>query len=203
MFFHQILWRENTNQFNYINWNSGAGRVDPVNFWSTVIPIFSAIPNDVYMFAGDLGAIWSTDVTFDRFNNIKLIASRMGDQNGENIIVVNVDSNKSVNYDLICLSDTNLSCLGELTNYLTVDSLITNININSTIYPNPASEYFTVSTHQKSTLKLFDIKGLLILDLEYNSFSNQKINISNLDKGIYIAQLTSEKGRETRKIILQ
>tara|TARA_B110000879_G_scaffold47620_1_gene67089 strand:- start:369 stop:755 length:387 start_codon:yes stop_codon:yes gene_type:complete len=128
----------------------------------------------------------------------------MGDQNGENIIVVNVDSNKSVNYDLICLSDTNLSCLGELTDYLTVDSLILeNRNINSTIYPNPASEYFTVSTHQKSTLKLFDIKGLLILDLEYNSFSNQKINISNLDKGIYIAQLSSEKGRETRKIILQ
>lgn len=128
----------------------------------------------------------------------------MGDQNGENIIVVNVDSNKSVNYDLICLSDTNLSCLGELTDYLTVDSLILeNRNINSTIYPNPASEYFTVSTHQKSTLKLFDIKGLLILDLEYNSFSNQKINISNLDKGIYIVQLSSEKGRETRKLILQ
>ena len=61
------------------------------------------------MFAGDLGATWSSDVTFDRFNNIKLIASGMGDQNGENIIVVNVDSNKSVNYDLICLSDTNLS----------------------------------------------------------------------------------------------
>ena len=209
VFFHQILWRENTNQFNYINWNSAVGRINPVNFWSTVIPIFDAIPNDVYMFAGDLGATWSTDVTFDRFNNIKLIASGMGDQNGENIIVVNVDSNKSVNYDLICLSDTNLSCLGELTDYLTVDSLITNIgllenrNINSTIYPNPASEYFTVSTHQKSTLKLFDIKGLLILDLEYNSFSNQKINISNLDKGIYIAQLSSEKGRETRKIILQ
>ena len=155
------------------------------------------------MFAGDLGATWSTVVTFDRINNIKLIASGMGDQNGENIIVVNVDSNKSVNYDLICLSDTNLSCLGELTDYLNVDSLITNININSTIYPNPASEYFTVSTQQKSTLKLFDIKGLLILDLEYNSFSNQKINISNLDKGIYIAQLTSEKGRETMKIILQ
>lgn len=155
------------------------------------------------MFAGDLGATWSTGVTFDRFNNIKLIASGMGDQNGENIIVVNVDSNKSVNYDLIYLSDTNLSCLGELTDYLNVDSLITNININSTIYPNPASEYFTVSTHQKSTLKLFDFKGLLILDLEYNSFSNQKINISNLDKGIYIAQLTSEKGRETMKIILQ
>lgn len=209
VFFHQILWIENNNQFNYITWNSSAGRVNPVNFWSTVIPIFDSIPNDVYMFAGDLGASWSTDVSFDQFNNIKLIASGMGDQNGENIIVVNVDSNKSVNYDLICLSDTNLSCLGELTDYLTVDSvnptgeLLNNSNIISTIYPNPATEYFTVSTNQKSNLQLFDMKGVLALDLECNSFSDQKINVSNLHKGIYIAQFSSEKGIKTQKIILQ
>jgi hypothetical protein len=209
VFFHQILWRENTNQFNYISWNSGSGRINPVNFWSTVIPIFDSIPNDVHMFAGDLGASWSTDVTFDRYNNIKLIASGMGDQNGENIIVVNVDSNKSVNYDLICLSDTNISCLGELTDYLTVDS-VTSINelslsnnIISTIYPNPANQYFIVSTNQKRNLKLFDMKGVLVLEVVCNGLSDQKINASNLHKGIYISQLSSEKGIKIQKIILQ
>jgi len=199
VFFHQILWRENTNQFNYINWNSDAGRVNPVNFWSNVIPIFNSIPNDVHMFAGDLGASWSSDVTFDRYNNIKLISSGMGDPNGENIIVVNVDSSKSVNYDLICLSDTNLSCLGELTDYLSVGG----DNIISTIYPNPANQFFTISTNQNSNLKLFDIKGALVLEVVCNALSNQKINISNFNKGIYISKLSSEKGMKIQKIIIQ
>ena len=200
VFFHQVLWRESTNPFNYIAWNSDAGRVSPVNFWSTIAPIFNTIPNDVFMFAGDLGASWSTNVTYDRYNNIRLMASGMGDQDGENFIVVNVNSDKSVDYDLICLSDSNVSCLGELTSYLMVDSVP---SFSCTTFPNPANQYFTISANQKGTLQLFDIKGKLVLEVPCNGLPDQKINISDLNKGVYIARANSDKGLITQKIVIE
>lgn len=207
VFFHQILWRENDNEFNYIFWNSAAGRVSPVNFWPAVVPIFESIANDVFMFAGDYGASWSTTVSFDHYNNITLIGSGMGDLEADNIVVVNVDSDKSVTYDLICLSDPDPFCLGELTDFLTVD-ITTSTNeeeqaVSRFIYPNPANRFFKVAADQEGILQLFDAEGRLVLEMTDDEFSKGQINVSQLQKGIYTAQLLGKTGVNTQKLVIQ
>jgi hypothetical protein len=208
VFFHQILWKEADNQFNYICWNSIAGRGDTVNFWTEVEPIFRNLPNEVIMFAGDLGASWSTDVSYDHYDNIILISSGMGDENGENFIVVNVDSSKSVHYDLICLSDTNINCLGMLTDHIVVSEIldiepITIDSDNTFIYPNPASLYITVSQESSSNtlIQLFNIQGVLIIEEKFNGKLNHSINISHIPKGIYLVKIFNDLNQSTIKLI--
>ncbi|WP_340113440.1 metallophosphoesterase family protein [Maribellus mangrovi] len=118
VFFHQLLWRENDNIYKEIKPNSFEGRSDTINFWSEIEPLFNELENQVYMFAGDIGgAAWSSDFMYDRFDNISLIASGMGEGPGDNFVITNVHSDKSVTYDLICLSDSTLNCFGDLTDY--------------------------------------------------------------------------------------
>jgi hypothetical protein len=211
VFFHQILWRESNNQFNYIAWNSSAGRDSTVNFWPEIEPLFSSLPNEVIMFAGDLGASWSSDITYDKYSNITLIATGMGHPDGENFIVVNVDSNKAVNYDLICLSDTNMNCLGDLTDYLVVDHIVSidnlydkNIYINS-IYPNPASNKITISTEnlKETSLQLFNTQGKLILERKLISQIEYTVDISNIPKGIYIVKVFNYSNQSTSKLVIR
>ena len=57
VFFHQLIWWEEDNIYGNVMPNSLFGRADTVNFWSEVEPLFSSLPNEVYMFAGDVGAI--------------------------------------------------------------------------------------------------------------------------------------------------
>lgn len=209
VFFHQVLWRENTNEFSYISWNSNAGRVNPVNFWPAIAPLFTAIPNDVFMFAGDLGASWSTNVTYDHYANLTFIATGMGHEDGENFVVVNVNSDKSVDYDLICLSDPDPNCLGELTDYLMVDittstiESVANNQYDCLIYPNPASDYFTISSNQSFMVELFDMRGALVLSSKNNGLHSRSIDTSHLQKGVYLAKASSVKGQSIQKLVIE
>lgn len=116
VFFHQLLWRENDNIFKHIKPNAFDNRDEVINFWTVVEPLFHELPNEVFMFSGDLGAgDWSDDVMYYQYDNISFIASGMGVGKGDNIIIVNVEPGK-VAYDLICLDDT-LNCMGNLTDY--------------------------------------------------------------------------------------
>ena len=82
--------------------------------------------------------------------------------NNENFIVVNIHNDYSIHYDLICLSDTNLNCMGELTDYQVVAE-ISKYN-RSFIYPNPMSNQLTVSLigFDNPALFLFDLQHLLV-----------------------------------------
>lgn len=210
VFFHQILWKDYDNQFSYIRWNSSAGRGDSVNFWSGVMPVFQSLSNQVYMFAGDLGASWSSDVTYDHFDNITLISSGMGDEDGENFVVVNVEEDKSVSYDLICLSDTNINCLGQLTDYIVVDEL-SNIDelqrkeiSRVMLYPNPASNSVTILTDTKreTKIQLFDLQGRLVFE-QLASTQSFLIDISNMSKGIYLVKTHNNSTQSTVKLVIE
>jgi len=210
VFFHQILWKSSDNQFDYIRCNSQAGRATSLNFWTEIEPLFSNLPNDVFMFSGDLGASWSSNVTYDHYNNITLIASGMGDPDGENFVIINVDTNKSVNYDLICLSDINMNCLGELTDYLVVNE-ITNSNSfmtdikNLSFYPNPATTYATLtnSLKNKVTLELFDIRGELLRQEIFNNEPQHTLHVRDLPKGMYIARISNNNNQATIKLVIE
>lgn len=208
VFFHQILWRESDNQFYYIAWNSSAGRGDTVNFWTEVEPLFHEISNNVVMFAGDLGTSWSTNVTYDHYDNITLTATGMGDEDGENFIVANVAQNKSISYDLICLSDTNINCLGQLTDHLVVSQVSTSNDLMAnkiSIHPNPASNYITISqiSPRDTKFQLFNIYGHLIIEEPYSKYTTHTIDVQYIPKGIYLARLINDDKQTTFKLILE
>ncbi len=216
VFFHQILWRTSDNEFSYIQWNSSAGRGDTLNFWTEIIPIFHNLPNPIIMFAGDLGASWSTDVTYDHFDNITLISTGMGDPSGENFIVTNIHEDKSVTYDLICLSNPSLNCLGELTDYLEVTEveLPSNIDGNSNenttsktmVYPIPATNSIIIEHHSKKAInvQLKNLQGKIVVEKNYTKEDNNiSLDVSTLPKGFYFLRIYDDSGtQKTFKIVV-
>lgn len=118
VFFHQLLWRTANNKYSGVVPNSTENMADSINFWSTVEPLFSGIPNNVVMFAGDLGAgYWSGDYMYDQYDNITLIASGMGDGEKDNFIIITVRAYKPLSYSLISLNCDSIYCLGRLKDY--------------------------------------------------------------------------------------
>ncbi len=118
VFFHQLLWWSPENKYKNVKPNSFDGRSDSINFWTTVEPLFKNISCNVVMFAGDVGAAsWSADFMYDRYDNITLIASGMGEGAGDNFLIVDVMTDNSLNYRLIPLNCEDINCLGKLEEY--------------------------------------------------------------------------------------
>lgn len=209
VFFHQILWRDADNPFNYINWNSNSGRSDSINFWTEVVPLFRNLSNEVFMFGGDIGAMsWCSKVTYDRFYNITLISSGMGNAMGENFIVVNVESDKSVHYDVICLSDTNINCLGNLTDHLVVNMLKEKAPVEPPkparpVYPNPMDSHIWISPPGPgaTSIQLFNMQGVLILEETFADKYAQRIEVAQLPKGIYFAKISTDLHSYSIKLV--
>ena len=66
------------------------------------------------------------------------------------------------------------------------------------IYPNPTSDWLTIeSKNQIQSIKILDFTGKLISTIEGKS----RINVENLNQGIYFIQTTTDKGSETKKFI--
>lgn len=115
---HQLLWKEPGGLYDEIQWNSDAGRSENVNFWSELIPEVQGLDCEVFFYSGDVGgAPWSSDFMYDSFLNIHFIATGMGDPEGENMVITNVMSDGTVDFELICLSSSEMHCFGELTDY--------------------------------------------------------------------------------------
>jgi len=113
VFFHQLLWKT-SGRYRFQKPNSAQGKADTVNFWSEIEPIFHNLPNEVVMFAGDVGAgSWSENCMFDNYDNITLISSGMGEGDGDNFIIVTVKSDKEISYKLIALQGE-INSLGEI-----------------------------------------------------------------------------------------
>ena len=71
------------------------------------------------MFAGDVGAgYWSSDYMYDKYNNITLIASGMGEGIVDNFVIVNVSEEDTITYELISLNCEDINCLGNLEDFV-------------------------------------------------------------------------------------
>jgi endonuclease I len=74
-------------------------------------------------------------------------------------------------------------------------------NLDFKFYPNPLKgDILNVDTNIDLKIEIFDILGKSILKQNLTNSSKQ-INTSNLNKGIYLIRLTSEKGSVTKKLI--
>jgi hypothetical protein len=71
------------------------------------------------------------------------------------------------------------------------------------VYPNPSSDYFTfTSDKDMKTVSLFDIHGKEI-SVEYPGSKEWSMNVAHLTRGIYIAQISTEAGMRSMKLVIQ
>ena len=98
----------------------------------------------------------------------------------------------------------------EITNFnITIDdSFVTSTLDNKfdneiTIYPNPADEslYISHKTIDVLSIKILDLAGRILSNHSNNR--NNMINTSNLDNGVYLVEITSEKKKSVKKIVIQ
>ncbi len=114
VFTHQLLWWDEDNKYSEFTLNSLEGRDENLNFWREVEPLFHSLSNNIVFFAGDIGATErASDFMYDSYDNITFIASGMGEGNGDNFVVVNVDNDKNVSFDVICLDEDDPNCFGK------------------------------------------------------------------------------------------
>ncbi len=119
VFFHQVLWWNENNIYKNLHLNSRSGRAKNINFWEEVEPLFNQVSNQVFMFAGDMGAFPKREsFMYHKYDNITLIGSGMGGMKNDNFIIVNVLKNKKVNYQLIALNKNDIDALGKLESYI-------------------------------------------------------------------------------------
>jgi hypothetical protein len=70
------------------------------------------------------------------------------------------------------------------------------------IYPNPANNFVNVIVDGNFDIELIDSKGSLILT-KPNCIGLQQINVSQFDKGLYFIQVKTEKGIQSKKVIIE
>ena len=72
---------------------------------------------------------------------------------------------------------------------------------NIKLYPNPiVGDYFYIDgINSDFETKIFNVLGKVVL----HSVNSKTINISNLQSGIYLVELSSENSFVTKKIIVQ
>ena len=96
--------------------------------------------------------------------------------------------------------------------YLFVDSVTvtTPLAVNTertnvfSISPNPATDVISVSNATNVTLKnitISDINGRVVRNVAYENVSNVDLKISDLAAGMYIINIASDKGIETKKFM--
>ena len=75
------------------------------------------------------------------------------------------------------------------------------------IYPNPANDIITLTgvllKKQNLNISFYDISGRTVLNKSFISdkFFTQKINIENLNKGIYLVNIQSDNSQTEFKLI--
>lgn len=90
----------------------------------------------------------------------------------------------------------------EITNLFTNNTLSTNsvsTHLSVSIYPNPASDYFTIEMENEiKSVEIYSLQGQKVLNSTL-----KKINISNLSKGIYLVQIEDKNHAvSTQKLVI-
>jgi 3',5'-cyclic AMP phosphodiesterase CpdA len=118
IFFHEVIWNSN-EKYRLLRSNSRSRYAQMVlvsNFWQEVYPRFAALPEkQFYLFAGDVGG--NPDAiaaSYDRWENVTLLSSGMGEVSDENYLKVNVLPD-TVTFELIPLNHNQI--LNQITWY--------------------------------------------------------------------------------------
>jgi hypothetical protein len=92
--------------------------------------------------------------------------------------------------------------ISDASNAVTITTLVginSNVVRKVNIYPNPAKNTITVDGDIQGTLKIYSVAGkCLVTDAEFTS--DNAVDVSNLEKGLYIINIETQKGVYTAKV---
>ena len=84
------------------------------------------------------------------------------------------------------------------------ENLTNSINIDDknkyTVFPNPANDVLTIQGKNVSSIKIFNIHGNIVLSKNVNN--NKKVDISILNKGMYLVELEDYFGFKINKKVI-
>jgi len=119
------------------------------------------------------------------------------------IIVLKASGSNPTNLDYLWVD--NLAFSGVVTGLTTQESVLSNVKV----FPNPSADLINVTlnlkSEQKVSLELVDVTGKLIASKDLGLLqgeSNQSLNSNGITKGTYFVKVVSDKGTETKKIII-
>lgn len=80
---------------------------------------------------------------------------------------------------------------------------VSNKNSRFQTYPNPAQEYLYIRLDQSSSFKvtITDLRGVVVFSKSYDGVSLEKVDVSNLEKGVYLFTVQSERDQATTRFI--
>lgn len=70
------------------------------------------------------------------------------------------------------------------------------------IFPNPAIENLIIETSNSekiNAIKVYDVLGKLLIDQKIDASERMELNVSQLDKGIYYMEITTQTGKAIKK----
>ena len=71
------------------------------------------------MFAGDVGAFANgSEFMYHKYDNVTLVASGMGGEIRDNIVIIDVLEDKTTSFRLIALNGSEMNSLGKLEDYV-------------------------------------------------------------------------------------
>lgn len=72
------------------------------------------------------------------------------------------------------------------------------------VSPNPANDFITISNSENvlvNAISITDLNGRVVKQNSFSDVTNVQVNVSDLASGVYIMNITSDKGSVTKKII--
>jgi len=77
--------------------------------------------------------------------------------------------------------------------------------LEAKVYPNPVSERLTVDAGNETikTIAVFDITGRKVTEAGYNNVSRVEIPVSGLINGVYMLEITGDKGSAMQKVAVK
>ena len=141
-------------------------------------------------FNGVAGSV-PTSVTYNTANSYTFNYTLPAAQNADNI-------------DIVVLLLDGVS--GKIVNakQIQLDTTLANTAFNAThygVYPNPTTGVFNINTESPVSVSVVDLLGKVVYQAQ-NVSRETAINLSGLQKGVYLAQITGEKTSSVEKIIL-
>lgn len=79
-----------------------------------------------------------------------------------------------------------------------------NLASKLSVYPNPANNVINIDNNESilvSAVSIVDLNGRTVKSLKFDGVSNAQINISDLSSGMYMMNISSDKGVTTKKIV--
>lgn len=70
------------------------------------------------------------------------------------------------------------------------------------VFPNPANTEVTVQAEEIDRIRILDVLGLVAIEKDLVQTGVARINISHLPQGMYVMEITTNKGKTARKLVV-